>query len=83
MINENKLIYQLTIKDEKLGNSIYNFQRDNWKDAIVQLKRGEISLIIEETDNGIKYHFDPVNPDAHLTYLSLSKIINNEKPIDE
>jgi len=79
----NKSINQLTSKDEKLGNSIYNFHRDNWKDAIVQLKRGEISLIIEETDSGIKYHFDPVSPDAHLTYLSLSKIINNEKPIDD
>ncbi len=83
---ENKLIYQLTIKDEKLGNSVYNFHRDNWKDAIVQLKRGEISLIIEETVSDIKYHFDPVNPDAHLTYLSLSKIIQqtpDEKPVDE
>ncbi len=78
---ESKFIYQLKIKDEKLGNSVYNFQRDNWKDAIVQLKRGEISLIIEETDVEIKYHFDPVNPDAHLTYLSLSKIIR--QPPDE
>ncbi len=80
--NENKLVYRLIIKDDKLGNSIYNFQRDGWKDAIVQLKRGEISLIIEETDGNIKYHFDPVNPDAHLTYLSLSAIINNVNTVN-
>ena len=76
-------IYKLIIKNDKLGNSIYNFHRDDWKNAIVQLKRGEIGLIIEETGNDIKYHFDPVSPDAHLTYLSLSKIINNKKAIDE
>jgi len=74
--------YRLTIKDEKLGNTTYIFQKTNWDEAIILIKRGEINLIIEETDEGIEYHFDPVNPDAQLTYLNLSKIIQNKKSPD-
>ena len=70
--------YELTIKDEKLGNTTYIFQMIDWNQAIVLLKRGEISLVMEEKDDEIKYHFDPVSPDAQLTYLNLSGIINNK-----
>jgi ABC-type multidrug transport system permease subunit len=69
--------YELSIKDEKLGNTTYIFQLIDWKRAIVLLKRGEISLVLEEKDDEIEYHFDPVSPDAQLTYLNLSGIINN------
>ena len=43
------------------------------------LKRGEINLIIEEKSSNIEFHFDPVNSVAHLTYLNLSRIINNKE----
>ena len=73
----NKEEYRLTIKNKKLGNSTYIFQRTNRSDAIVLLKRGEINLIVEEKQDSIEYNFDPVNSDAKLTYLNLSRIINN------
>ncbi|MFO7446898.1 MAG: ABC transporter permease [Ignavibacteriaceae bacterium] len=68
--------YQLTIEDEKLGNTTYIFSRMSWEEAIVQLKRGEISIILEEKNGNIEYNFDPVNPDAQLIYVNLSGIIN-------
>ena len=70
--------YRITIKDKKLGNNTYIFIRSNLDDATKLLKRGEINLIIEENDGKTEYHFDPVNPEAKLTYLNLTKIINNE-----
>ena len=73
----NREKYKLTIKNKKLGNSTYIFQRTNRSDAIVLLKRGEINLIVEEKQDSIEYNFDPVNSDAKLTYLNLSRIINN------
>lgn len=71
--------YKLLIKDDKLGNTTYNFYKTNWEEATVRLKRGEISLVIEATDERVDYHFDPVNPDAQLTYLNLLRIIQNKK----
>ena len=73
----NREEYKLTIKNKKLGNSTYIFQRTNRNDAVVLLKRGEINLIVEEKQDSIEYNFDPVNSDAKLTYLNLSRIINN------
>jgi ABC-2 type transport system permease protein len=70
--------YKLIIENKKLGNSTYIFQRTNRNDAIVLLKRGEIYLIIEEKQDGIEYNFDPINSDAKLTYLNLSRIVNNQ-----
>jgi ABC-2 type transport system permease protein len=69
--------YKLTVKNKKLGNSTYIFQRLNRKNAVIQLKRGEISLIIEEKNDSVEYNFDPVNSEAQLTYLNLSRLIND------
>ncbi|HSD64396.1 MAG TPA: ABC transporter permease, partial [Ignavibacteriaceae bacterium] len=69
--------YKITLRDKKLGNNTYIFQRSTDKDATVMLKRGEINLIIEQKGNKTEYHFDPVNSDAQLTYLNLSRVINS------
>jgi len=71
--------YKIILKNKKLGNSTYIFIRSTPQQADVSLKRGEINLIITEKSNEIEYHFDPVNSDAQITYLNLSRIINNEK----
>ncbi len=72
-------VYKYTLKNEKLGNITYLFHITDWNDAIVALKRGKLSIIIDEEKNEIKYHFDPANPDAQLSYLNLSKIFNSPK----
>jgi ABC-2 type transport system permease protein len=69
--------WKYVIKDEKLGNSTFLFYDMNADDAMVQLKRGSVNVLIGGSGKQIDYHFDPMNPDAELTYLKLSKIIGN------
>ena len=72
--------YRLTIKNPQLGDTTFVFTRTDWKTATVLLKRGRINLIIEQAGKGIRYHFDPRNPEAELAYLKLSKAISG-KPV--
>ncbi len=75
--------YKLTLKDKKLGTAVYIFEETIWKEATVLLKRGEVSLIVEDSDKGIIYHFDPVNPEGQITYLNISRIINNQRSLED
>jgi len=67
--------WKYTIKDEKLGNSIFLFYEKGWDEAVRFLKRGTINVLLVELNGSVEYHFDPMNPDAELTYLKLSSII--------
>lgn len=62
-------------KDEKLGNSIFLFYEMSWKEAMQLLKRGTVNVILLDANGSVEYHFDPMNPDAQLTYLKLGDII--------
>ncbi|MDP1622865.1 MAG: ABC transporter permease [Bacteroidales bacterium] len=73
---------KLTVPDDKLGNTSFIFHSLSWKDAMVMLKRGNINIILDEKNGVIQYHFDPMNPDAQLTYLKLSKLLNRTLPVD-
>ena len=67
--------WKYIIKDEKLGNSIFLLYDMKWDEAMKFLKRGTVNVILIGLDNPVEYHFDPMNPDAQLTYLKLSSII--------
>lgn len=67
--------WKYTIKDAKLGNSIFQFYDLPWDDAVKLLKRGTINVLLLGTADSVEYHFDPMNPDAQLTYLKLSTIL--------
>jgi ABC-type multidrug transport system permease subunit len=67
--------WKYTIKDEKLGNSVFLFYNMKWDDAIRFLKRGTINVLLLGIKDSVEYHFDPMNPDAQLTYLKLSTIV--------
>ena len=67
--------WKYTIKDEKLGNSIFLFYEMGWDEAVKLLKRGTINVLLLGLNGSVEYHFDPMNPDAELTYLKLSGII--------
>jgi ABC-type multidrug transport system permease subunit len=69
--------YIVTITDEDLGNTVIRFQPAGWEEAMIQLKRGTLSVVIEETGGEILYHFDPLNPDAQLTYLKLTRLFGD------
>jgi ABC-2 type transport system permease protein len=70
--------YEITITNEKLGNITFLFQKTDWDEAMTLLKRGKISVILSEDEDGIKYHFDPSNPDAQLTYMQLANLLDSE-----
>jgi ABC-type multidrug transport system permease subunit len=67
--------WKYTIKDEKLGNSVFLFYEMGWDEAVKLLKRGTINVLLLGLNSSVEYHFDPMNPDAQLTYLKLSGII--------
>jgi ABC-2 type transport system permease protein len=67
--------WQLTLPDEQLGKSIFQFYEMSWDSAMTLLKRGTVSLLIGEKSGVTEYHFDPLNADAELTYLKLSPFI--------
>jgi ABC-2 type transport system permease protein len=67
--------WKYIMKDEKLGNSIFLFYEMGWDEAMKLLKRGTINLLLLEQEGNAEYHFDPMNPDAQLTYLKLRSII--------
>jgi ABC-2 type transport system permease protein len=68
-------LWRYTLKDEKLGNSVFLFYELNWDNAMIMLKRGTVNLILKGENGKTEYHFDPVNSDAELTYLKLRNII--------
>ncbi len=72
-----KLTYRwkYVIKDDKLGNSVFLFYEMGWDEAIKLLKRGTINVVLLENKGSAEYHFDPMNPDAQLTFLKLENII--------
>jgi len=72
---KDKWRWKYTIKDEKLGNSVFLFYDMKWDDAVRLLKRGTINVLLLGMKDSVEYHFDPLNPDAQLTYLKLSTIV--------
>jgi ABC-2 type transport system permease protein len=67
--------WKLTLKDNKLGNSIFLFYEMDWKNAMMMLKRGTVNVVLAENEGQVVYHFDPMNSDAQLSYLKLNGII--------
>jgi ABC-2 type transport system permease protein len=82
-IEKGAWLWKYVIKDEKLGNSIFLFYSMPWKEAMQLLKRGTINVILLEKDDSIEYHFDPMNPDAQLTYLKLGTVIGKGEILPE
>jgi ABC-2 type transport system permease protein len=73
--NKTTYHWKYIIKDDKLGNSIFLFYEMGWDEAIKLLKRGTINVLLVDNQGSAEYHFDPMNPDAQLTYLKLINII--------
>jgi ABC-2 type transport system permease protein len=71
-------VYRITMQDDKLGKTTFLIQPMDWQNAIVELKRGSLNLIITGKNGQPEYHFDPVNPDAQLSHLLLSRILSNK-----
>jgi ABC-2 type transport system permease protein len=75
--------WKLELKNEKLGTSVFYFYELSWDEAMIDLKRGTINLILTSGNQHVQYHFDPLNSDAELTYLKLSGVIGSGNIIPE
>ncbi len=74
--------WKYSLKDEKLGNSVFLFYDMKLDEAMILLKRGSVNVLLGGTGSSIEYNFDPMNADAELTYLKLSKIIGKGEIIE-
>ncbi|HES59490.1 MAG: ABC transporter permease [Calditrichaceae bacterium] len=81
--NDQPKQYKILVENEKLGNTIFYFFETSWDDGMALLKRGNISILINEIGDHIYYHFDPNNPTAQLTYLKLSGLLSVGAVIEE
>jgi ABC-2 type transport system permease protein len=72
-----------TMKDDQMGNTIFHFTEMPMHQAIILLKRGQLNLILSESDSGLRYHFDPLNPDAQLSYLKLVRVLDHRGMVPE
>lgn len=68
--------YSVVLKDDKLGNTIFQLEKMPWNEAMVQIKRGHVNVAVTIVDTAYRYHFDPMNPDAQLTYIRLAPVLN-------
>ncbi len=73
----NHTIYQKTF-DNKLGKLTFRLFPATTDSAILMLKRGQTSLILQEQGDSIVYMLDPQNAEARLNYLVLSAAINHD-----
>ena len=70
-------MYSILLKNEKLGDVSLAFFETSWAKAFTMLKKGEISLIVEDGTTDTKYHFDPASGEAKTAYQLVSNLSSN------
>lgn len=73
----NQTIYEITF-DNKLGKLTFRLIPVTPDSAILMLKRGETSLILQEQGDSLAYLLDPQNAEAKLNFLFLSAAMNHD-----
>jgi ABC-type multidrug transport system permease subunit len=83
LVSSSSLIIKDTVvvSDEKLGSTTFIFEKMSWDEAMVLLKRGNFNLILDSKDGQPQYHFDPMNPDAQLCFLKLSRMLQGKPEV--
>ncbi|MCX6303421.1 MAG: ABC transporter permease [Bacteroidetes bacterium] len=79
--HQGNLTRTLLVPDDKLGSTTFIFHAMVWKEAMVMLKRGNLNIVLDEKNGMVQYHLDPMNPDAQLSYLKLSGMLNRSAPV--
>jgi ABC-2 type transport system permease protein len=71
----------LSIGNKKSGIIHFRFHPTTWEEASLLLKRGTISLVVEEKDYKPVFHFDPQNSDGKLAYLQIEPLLNKREDV--
>jgi ABC-2 type transport system permease protein len=79
--SKKQLVYEMSIRNEQMGDTRFRFLPMTWDEAIVALKRGVVSIILSGNSGNIEYHFDPLNPDAQLSYIRLSEYFGEGRTV--
>ena len=74
---------ELRLGNEKVGWTTYQFEETSWDDAVLMLKRGKVSMILELKPGGVQYHFDPANAEAKFSYQELTAYFNGSAGNEE
>ncbi|MCH8233521.1 MAG: ABC transporter permease [Bacteroidetes bacterium] len=74
---------RLIAGSDKTGKVTYQLIETSWENALSMLKKGKISLIIDESENKPAYRFDPANAEAQLAYLHISAMLSGNKIMSE
>ena len=69
--------FTIVLKNEKLGDVTLYFLETSSDNAYTLLKKGQVSVIIEDNLTGPVYHFDPANAEAKATYQLATNLIAN------
>jgi ABC-2 type transport system permease protein len=65
----------------KLGKLTFHIVPVTMDSAILMIKRGEASLILQDRADSLFYLFDPQSADARFNYVMLSSTINNDRVV--
>ena len=68
--------YSIKLDNKKLGSATLTFFETSWSNAYTMLKKGKVSVIIEDNLTGTRYHFDPANAEAKIAYQLASGLAN-------
>lgn len=71
--------YNFSINDKVFGKNTFRFIPISEDQAMLGMKRGKYTLILESDHDSIYFHLDPANPDARLLQLQLSGLFDSNK----
>jgi ABC-type multidrug transport system permease subunit len=80
-MNSDSSKYKIMLRNEKLGNTTFEFSEMTWETAITQVKQGKTNVVIGCSGDSIRYYFDPLNPDAQNSYMKLTQLTNGGSAI--
>ena len=76
-LNPTDEILTLEAGNENSGITTYRLMPVTMDEAVIMIKKGQVTLIIDETSGEPVYHFDPNNPEAQLAYLHITSYLQN------
>ncbi len=70
---------QILLGNKDVGVTTYRLILSNNEEAMVLLKQGKISIILDETSGTMAYRFDPNNPDSQLAYYQFTAYLSGQQ----
>ena len=72
-------IYEITTGSPELGYMKFQLHKTSDEEAIQMIKKGVAELIINVENEDLQFHFDPLNPEAQLSYLQIQSAMNDSQ----